>query len=76
MEFVRHVMKSRGQEVGVVSMDGKAVRGVREDHEQLKLLHLFSQEGSVALDQVEIAHHHEEPRAAERWDTARAFPKS
>lgn len=67
MEFVRHVMRRRGQEVGVVSMDGKTVRGVREDGEQLKVLHLFSQEGSVALDQVEIAHHHQEPIAAERW---------
>ena len=67
MEFVRHVIRCRGQEVGVVSMDGKTVRGVRENGEQLKLLHLFSQQGSVALDQVEIAHHHEEPRAAERW---------
>ena len=43
------------------------MRGVRENGEQLKLLHLFSQEGSVALNQVEIAHHHQEPRAAERW---------
>ena len=43
------------------------MRGVRENGEQLRLLHLFSREGSVALDQVEIAHHHEEPRAAERW---------
>ena len=52
MEFVREVME---------------LRGVRENGEQLRLLHLFSREGSVALDQVEIAHHHEEPRAAERW---------
>ena len=55
MEFVRHVIRCRGQEVGVVSMDGKTVRGVRENGEQLKLLHLFSQQGSVALDQVEIS---------------------
>ena len=67
MEFVREVMELRGEGVGVVSMDGKTVRGVRENGEQLRLLHLFSREGSVALDQVEIAHHHEEPRAAERW---------
>ena len=67
MEFVRYVMQHRAEEVGVVSMDGKTVRGVRENGEQLKQLHLFSQEGSVALDQVEIAHHHQEPRAAERW---------
>ena len=67
MEFVREVMELRGEGVGVVSMDGKTVRGVRENGEQLRLLHLFSHEGSVALDQVEIAHHHEEPRAAERW---------
>ena len=57
----------RGNEIDVVSMDGKTVRGVWEQDEQLKLMHLFSLEGSMALDQVEIAHHLDEPRAAEEW---------
>ena len=65
--FVQELAELRGNEIDVVSMDGKTVRGVREDNEQLKLLHLFSREGSIALDQVEIARHLDEPRAAEEW---------
>ncbi len=65
MGLVLKLAELRGNEIDVVSMDGKSVRGVWEDDEQLKLLHLFSREGSMALDQVEIARH--EPRAAEEW---------
>ena len=67
MGFVRELAELRGNEIDVVSMDGKTVRGVWEQDEQLKLMHLFSLEGSMALDQVEIAHHLDEPRAAEEW---------
>ena len=31
------------------------------------MLHLFSREGSVALDQMQIADHLDEPRAAREW---------
>ena len=67
LDFVLAVMELRGQAVDVVSMDGKMVRGVWENGEQLRLLHLFSREGSVALDQMEIAHHLDEPKAAQEW---------
>ncbi len=67
MGLVLKLAELRGNEIDVVSMDGKSVRGVWEDDEQLKLLHLFSREGSMALDQVEIARHLDEPRAAEEW---------
>ncbi len=45
MEFARYVMRQRGEGVEVVSMDGKTVRGVRENGERLRLLRLFSREG-------------------------------
>ena len=67
MGFVKGLAELRGNEIDVVSMDGKTVRGVWENDEQLRLLHLFSREGSMALDQVEIARHLDEPRAAEEW---------
>ena len=33
----------------------------------LRVLHLFSREGSVVLDQVIIPHHADEPKAAQEW---------
>ena len=67
MGFVKELAELRGNEIDVVSMDGKTVRGVWEQDEQLKVLHLFSRDGSMALDQVEIAGHLDEPRAAQEW---------
>jgi len=67
MSFVRELMELRGEHVDVVAMDGKTVRGVRENGDQLRVLHLFSREGSVVLDQVTIAHHADEPKAAREW---------
>ena len=62
MNFVRELMELMGEHMDVVAMDGKTVRGVRENGDQLRVLHLFSREGSVALDQVAIAHHADEPK--------------
>ena len=67
LSFVTELVELRGNDVGVVSVDGKTVRGVREEGEQLRVLHLFSREGSVALDQMQIADHLDEPRAAREW---------
>ena len=67
LNFVRELMELRGEHMDVVAMDGKTVRGVRENGDQLRVLHLFSREGSVALDQVTIAHHTDEPKAAQEW---------
>ena len=67
MNFVRELMELRGEHMDVVAMDGKTVRRVRENGDQLRVLHLFSWEGSVALNQVAIAHHADEPKAAQEW---------
>ena len=67
LSFVIELVELRGSKAEVVSMDGKTVRGVREDGEQLRTLHVFSREGAVALDQVKIADHPDEPRAALEW---------
>ena len=48
-------------------MDGKPMGGVWEGGEQLRVLHLFSQESAVALDQVAVEGHLDEPRAAQAW---------
>lgn len=53
--------------IGVVAMDGKTMGGVWEEGEQLRVLHLFSQESAVALDQVAVKGHLDEPRAAQAW---------
>ena len=53
--------------VGVVAMDGKTMGGVWEGGEQLRVLHLFSQASAVALDQVKVKGHLDEPRAAQTW---------
>ena len=67
LSFVIELVELRGSGAEVVSMDGKTVRGVREEGEHLRTLHLFSQEGAVALDQVKIGDHPDEPRAALEW---------
>lgn len=69
VEFAQELLRRRHQEGKPMSVaaDGKTVRGVWEDGEQLKLLHLFSQEAALALEQVEIAHHPDEPGAAKEW---------
>ena len=51
----------------MAAMDGKTVRGVWEDGEQVRTLHVFSREGALTLDQMKIESHPEEPRAALVW---------
>ena len=51
----------------MAAMDAKTVRGVWEDGEQLRTLRVFSREGALALDQMKIESHPEEPRAALMW---------
>ncbi len=67
MRFALELALQRGCGVGVVAMDGKTMGGVRESGEQLRVLHLFSQESAVALDQVAVQGHLAEPRAAQAW---------
>ena len=67
LRFVMELSELRGNKVEVAAMDGKTVRGVWENGEQLRTLHIFSCEGLVALDQMKIGSHPEEPRAALMW---------
>ena len=67
MRFALELAVQRRCGVGVVAMDGKTMGGVWEDGEQLRVLHLFSQESAVALDQVSVKGHLDEPRAAQAW---------
>ena len=67
MRFALELALQRGCGVGVVAMDGKTMGGVWEGGEQLRVLHLFSQESAVALDQVAVKGHLDEPRAAQAW---------
>lgn len=67
LRFVMELSELRGKRVEVASVDGKTLRGVWEDGEQLKTLHIFSCEGLFALDQMKIDSHPEEPRAALMW---------
>ena len=67
LRFVMELSELRGKRVEVAAMDGKTVRGVWENGEQLRTLHVFSREGALALDQMKIESHPQEPRAALMW---------
>jgi len=70
MRFALELALQRCCGVGVVAMDGKTVGGVWEGGESAtggRVLHLFSQESAVALDQVAVKKHLDEPRAAQAW---------
>lgn len=67
MRFALELAVQRRCGVGVVAMDGKTMGGVWEGGEQLRVLHLFSQASAVALDQVAVKGHLDEPRAAQAW---------
>ena len=67
LEFVLALERRRGHEITTAALDGKTLRGVREDGVQLKALCVFSREGLAALDQVVVGHHFEEPQAAQEW---------
>ena len=67
LTFMIALFRMRGDQMTVASMDGKTMRGVWEDGEQLRLWHVFSRQEALALDQVQIYRHLEEPRAAQEW---------
>lgn len=68
IDFAQQLLSSRqGGERISVAADGKTLRGVWEGNEQLKLLHLFAQQAAIALDQLAVAHHLDEPEAARQW---------
>ena len=67
LRFGIQLAAQRDAGIGVVAMDGKTMGGVWEAGEQFRVLHLFSQESAVALDQVAVKSHLDEPRAALAW---------
>jgi len=67
LEFVLALEQRRGHEITTAALDGKTLRGVRENGTQLKALCVFSRESLAALDQVAMGNHFEEPQAAQAW---------
>jgi hypothetical protein len=76
--FVERLAAGRGPAAGVavVAVDGKTLRGVREDGEQLHVLQVFAHQGALALDQAAAAPLRGEPAAAQAWveAVAETFP--
>lgn len=77
-DFARQLYQRRppGGAVGAVAVDGKALRGVREEGEQLHVLHVFAHAGALALDQVPVGSVAGEVPAAQDWvaTVAETFP--
>ena len=67
LSFMVALPQTRGPQTTVAAMDGKTMCGMWQEGEQLRLWHVFSREGSLALDQVQISGYLEEPRAAQEW---------
>jgi hypothetical protein len=76
--FARRVAQRRHGAGGlaVAAVDGKALRGTREDGEPLHVLQVFAHRGGLALDQAAAAPLAGEVEAARRWveGVAAAFP--
>jgi hypothetical protein len=76
--FAQQLLAGRGAaaSAAVVAVDGKTLRGVREDGEQLHVLQVFAHQGALALDQAAAAPLRGEPAAAQAWveAVAVAFP--
>jgi hypothetical protein len=75
--FVQKLLEGRylGEPL-VVAADGKTLRGVWEEGQQLGALHLFVHQAQLALDQVRTLYHVEEARATKTWleELAGQFP--
>lgn len=76
--FTQQVAAQRHDAAGlaVVSVDGKTLRGVREDGEQLHVLQVFAHQAALALDQVPATPLRGEIAAARQWvtDLAATWP--
>lgn len=75
-QFAIELIRQRGEQIGVVAMDGKTLRGVHEGAEPLHLLHLFAQQSAVVLDQVTVGTAKAEVIGAKTWirEMASVFP--
>jgi DDE family transposase len=76
--FTRHLLVARTGRptVGVGAVDGKTLRGVWEEADQLHVLHVFAHTSALALDQVAVGCALDETVAARDWLTtaAETFP--
>jgi hypothetical protein len=68
--------RGTGTSAAVAAVDGKTLRGVREDAAQLHVLQVFAHRGALALDQAAAAPLRGEADAAQAWvkEVAAAFP--
>ena len=77
-QFARRLAQQRHGPRGltVAAVDGKALRGTREDGAPLHVLQLFAHRGALALDQAAAAPLRGEPAAARAWveEVAAEFP--
>jgi hypothetical protein len=60
----------------VVAADGKTLRGVWEEGQQLGVVHLFAHQSQLALDQARTLYHVDEARVTRQWleEMAGQFP--
>ena len=75
--FAQQLLEGRHKgEPLVVAVDGKTLRGVWEEGQQLGVLHLFAHQAQLALDQVRTTYHVDEARATKTWleEMAGQFP--
>jgi DDE family transposase len=75
--FAQQLLELRGyREELAVAADGKSLRGVWEDGQQLGILHLFAHQAKLALDQVAAPYHVQEVQATRGWieEVASQFP--
>lgn len=74
--FTQELAQRQDAKLAVVAIDGKTLRGVREDETPTHLLHVFAHEAALVLDQTACAGALGEVRAAETWiaTVAAQFP--
>jgi hypothetical protein len=68
--FVVALASRRGADLSVVAVDGKWLRGTWEGGRQAHLLHLFAQNGTLALDQRQVQNGN---GTGSEWDVATAW---
>jgi len=68
--FVVALASRRGADLSVVAVDGKWLRGTWEGGRQAHLLHLFAQNGALALDQRQVQNGN---GTGSEWDVATAW---
>lgn len=75
--FAQHLLGGRhGGGPLAVAADGKTLRGVWEEGQQLGVLHLFAHQSQLALDQARTLYHVDEARVTQNWleEMAGQFP--